>query len=190
PTPRSAILAAASPSVASASMERRLCVMWSATSGMRRFYDPSVEGAAQPRATGRCLCGAVRYAVRGPRRHVVLCQCEECARWGGYVGAFAATRDDDLELVAQETLVWVDSPASDRHAQRGFCGACGSSLFWRAADGERVSIAAGTLDRPTGLPLAGHWDTRQSSDYEERAGYRRTRSPISIPFAGPDYEGA
>ena len=140
--------------------------MWSATTGTRRFYDGAVEDAARPRATGRCLCGAVRYEVRGPLRDVVLCHCEECARWGGYLGAFAATRPQDLHLVTQDTLVWIASPASDRHARRGFCGACGSSLFWEPADGDRMSIAAGTLDRPTGLRLAGRWYTRDAPDYD------------------------
>ena len=141
--------------------------MWSATSGTRRFYDAPVEDASRPRATGRCLCGAVRYEVHGPLRDVVLCHCEECARWGGYLGAFAAARPGDLELVADQTLVWIVSPESDRHARRAFCGGCGSSLFWQPADGDRISIAAGTLDRPTGLRLAGRWYTRHAADYDE-----------------------
>ena len=141
--------------------------MWSATSGTRRFYDASMGDAAEPRATGRCLCGAVSYEVHGPLRDVVLCHCEECARWGGYLGAFAAVRPGDLELVADETLVWIVSPESDRRARRAFCGACGSSLFWQPADGDRISIAVGTLDRPTGLHLAGRWYTRHAADYEE-----------------------
>ena len=39
--------------------------MCSETSGIRRFYDSPVESAAEPRATGRCLCGAV--TLRGAR---------------------------------------------------------------------------------------------------------------------------
>ena len=89
------------------------------------------------RATGRCLCGAVRYDVRGPLRDVLLCHCEECRRWGGYLGAFTAARADDLVLVDNSALRWVDSPESDRRARRvGFCGEWGSSLFWQAADAE------------------------------------------------------
>jgi hypothetical protein len=141
--------------------------MWSATSGTRRFYDPSVEDAAEPRATGRCLCGAVTYEVRGPLRDVVLCHCEECQRWGGYLGAFTSTLRTDLVLAPTVSLRWFDSPDSDRHARRGFCGDCGSSLFWEPADSGRISIAAGTLDRPTGLRVAGHWHTHQSGDYYE-----------------------
>jgi len=119
------------------------------------------------RATGRCLCGAVRYEVRGPMRDILLCHCEECRRWGGYLGAFSATRVDDLVLLDDAALRWVDSPASDRQARRGFCSACGSSLFWQAAGAERISIAVGTLDRPTGLQVAGHWYRHHAGDYDE-----------------------
>jgi hypothetical protein len=115
--------------------------------------------------TGRCLCGAVAYEVRGPVRDVVLCHCEECRRWTGTFGAFAAARRTELVLREERALRWASSPASDRGARRGFCGECGSSLFWEPATGETVSIAAGTLDPPTGLRVAGHWYARQAGDW-------------------------
>lgn len=120
-----------------------------------------------PRATGHCLCGAVRYEVHGPMRDVLLCHCEECRRSGGYLGAFSATRADNLVLLENASLRWVESPASDRHARRAFCSECGSSLFWHAAGGERINVAVGTLDRPTGLRIAAHWYTRYAGDYDE-----------------------
>ncbi len=119
------------------------------------------------RGTGRCLCGAVTYEVRGPLRDVVLCHCVECRRWAGSVGAFAATRTEDLVISETESLRWIDSPDSARHARRAFCIDCGSSLFWQAAGGERVGIAAGTLDRPTGLAIAAHIYTHQAGDWDE-----------------------
>lgn len=122
---------------------------------------------AEPRASGRCLCGAVAYEVQGQLRDILVCHCEECGRWGGYLGAFSAARFDDLVLLEDTALRWTDGPLSDRHARRGFCGECGSSLFWQAADGERINIAVGTLDRPTGLRIAGHWYTHQAGDYDE-----------------------
>lgn len=124
---------------------------------------------AEPRATGRCLCGAVSYTVHGRLRDVILCHCEECARWGGYVGAFSAAGAEDVAIDGEEALGWVDSPRSDRHARRGFCRECGSSLFWQPDDRERIHIAAGTLDRPTGLRITGHWYTRQAGDFDELA---------------------
>lgn len=122
------------------------------------------------RATGRCLCGAVRYEVRGPLRDVLICHCVECRRWSGHLGAFSAARAEDLVVADGAPLRWIRSPESDRDACRGFCGECASSLFWRAADGARISIAAGTLDPPTGLRVAGHIYTHQASEYDELAG--------------------
>ena len=105
--------------------------------------------------------------MHGPLRDVLVCHCEECRRWGGHLGAFTATHAEHLELVDDVALKWIDSPASDRHAQRGFCGECGSSLFWQPAGGGRIHIAAGTLDRPTGLRIAGHSYAHQAGDYDE-----------------------
>lgn len=120
---------------------------------------------ASPRATGRCLCGAVTYEVRGPLRDVVLCHCVECRRWSGSVGAFSATKIEHLTVTRPDALRWVESPESDRGARRGLCAECGSSLFWQAANAERVSIAAGTLDPPTGLRVAAHIYTQQAPDW-------------------------
>jgi hypothetical protein len=122
---------------------------------------------AETRATGRCLCGAVTYEVRGPIRDILLCHCEECRRANGYLGAYTSTLADDLAVLADDSLRWIDSPQSDRSARRGFCVECGSSLFWQATEAERTSIAVGTLDRPTGLRIAAHIYTHQADDYDE-----------------------
>ena len=118
-------------------------------------------------ATGRCLCGAVRYEVRGPLRDVLICHCEECRRWHGHVSASTAARREDLVLVESGGLRWIDSPRSDAHARRGFCAECGSSLFWDPPERDSISIAAGTLDGPTRLRTAAHWFVSQAADYYE-----------------------
>ncbi len=124
---------------------------------------------ARPRASRACdgcLCGAVSFEVHGPLRDILLCHCEECRRWLGNVGSFSAARKDDLTFLEDRGLRWISSAKSDRSAERGFCGECGSSLFWRPAESERISIAAGTLDPPTGLSVAGHWYTHQADDWD------------------------
>ena len=118
------------------------------------------------RATGRCLCGAVTYGVRGPMRDISICHCIECRRWSGYLGAFSATAVENV-VVEGQALRWVDSRDSDRDFRRAFCGECGSSLLLQAADSEYIQIAAGTLDRPTGLRIAGHWYSHQAGDWDE-----------------------
>ena len=112
--------------------------------------------------TGSCLCGAVTYEVDGPLRDVINCHCIWCRRNTGHFMAATAARVTDLEIRG-ESLKWYD--ASDT-VQYGFCGECGSTLFWRAADkSDRVSIAAGTLDPPTGLVTGTAIFTADASDY-------------------------
>jgi hypothetical protein len=100
-------------------------------------------------------------------RDVLLCHCEECRRWNGHVSANTAVRRADLAVVENGDLRWIQSPHSNARARRGFCAACGSSLFWDPAGRETISIAAGTLDSPTGLRVVGHWYVAQAGDYYE-----------------------
>ena len=112
--------------------------------------------------SGGCLCGAVRYEVSGPLRAVVACHCSQCRRTSGHFGAFTATRPEDLVLIESDGLRWYRSSET---ARRGFCGVCGSNLFWEPVSGGLVSICAGTLDLPTGLASAAHVFVEDSGDY-------------------------
>lgn len=120
-----------------------------------------------PPATGGCLCGAVRYEARGPLRDVLFCHCRECRRWSGHHFAATAVRREHFALAEERGLRWIESPDSESSARRGFCRECGSSLFWDAPARETISVAAGTLDEPTGLHTAGHVYVAQAGDYYE-----------------------
>jgi hypothetical protein len=115
---------------------------------------------------GGCLCGAVRYVAYGPLRDVLVCHCRDCLRFHGGPGHYSAVPRTALELTDERGLRWRPTPSSDASAERGFCAECGSSLFWRAPARATVSIAAGTLDGPTGLRTTGHIYDAQRGDWE------------------------
>jgi hypothetical protein len=94
--------------------------------------------------------------VHGPLREVIICHCGECRRWHGQPAAFTAAARGQLRMLADAELRWTGSPASASHARRGFCGACGSSLFWDAPAAEVISIAAGCLDPGPELRAVAH----------------------------------
>jgi len=123
---------------------------------------PTEERTDAPRATGACLCGAVRFEVTGPLRDVVLCHCAMCRRTHGHIGAYTAAAKSDLRLIEARGLRWY---ASSDLARRGFCAECGGSLFWEAAGRDTVSIAAGTLDAPTGLSTTLQIYVSSAGDY-------------------------
>ena len=117
--------------------------------------------------TGGCLCGAVTYVVRGPLRPVVACHCTQCRKTSGHHVAATSARREDITVTGNP--VWYQSSET---ARRGFCGVCGSQLFWDGG-GANISIFAGTLDGGTGLTLAGHIFCADKGDYYKIAGSER-----------------
>lgn len=117
---------------------------------------------------GGCLCGAVRYEIRGPLRDVVNCHCSKCRRFHGSVGAYSAVAREDLVIIDGRGLKYYDSAQDETPGvQRGFCSECGSSLFWDAPEHGHVAVAAGSLDDASDLKLMAHIWVGQKADWIE-----------------------
>jgi len=113
--------------------------------------------------TGSCACGGVTYRVAGELRPVINCHCHRCRKITGHFMAASGCAWSDLEFDSQATLRWYEPAAGVFY---GFCGTCGATLFWRTdSQPDHVSIAAGTLDPPTGLVTDSAWWTSEASDY-------------------------
>lgn len=111
---------------------------------------------------GSCLCGAVVYTAGEPLRPVIACHCTQCRKTSGHFWAATAVPLDRFQLTRSDDLRWYrSSPA----AQRGFCASCGASLFWQPEGEDYISIAAGSLDGPTGLTIAEDWFIEDAGDY-------------------------
>jgi hypothetical protein len=112
--------------------------------------------------TGGCLCGAVRYQIRGPLREVIACHCSQCRRTSGHHVAMTSVPSGNLRLTSSKSLIWYRSSET---AERGFCGICGGNLFWRPSGEDRTAVTAGTLDTPTNITLTKHIFVADKSDY-------------------------
>ena len=115
---------------------------------------------------GSCLCGQVTFEAR-PDPGVIACHCSQCRRQSGHVWAGTFAAHADFRLIRSDSLRWY--AASDQ-AQRGFCGGCGAFLFWQATGEDRICIAAGAFDGPTGLRMAESWHLADAADYHDPAG--------------------
>lgn len=81
---------------------------------------------SEPVHHGGCLCGAVRYEVRGDVLQTSLCHCEDCRRASG-APVVAWT------FFPGGALSWTQgSPRKVEFAdrERWFCGDCGSPLLF------------------------------------------------------------
>ncbi len=121
-----------------------------------------------PRATGGCLCEAVKYEIHGKLYNVINCHCSKCRRTHGHHSAYSSSKREELILLEKRGLKWYRSVKDETpDVYRGFCKECGSSLFWDAKGDDYIYISAGTLDQPTGLKTIGHIWLGQAGDYYE-----------------------
>lgn len=109
---------------------------------------------------GGCLCGALRYEVRGQPLRAVYCHCQMCRKSGGApVSAWVGVPVDRLRWVRGQPVAY----ASSASATRGFCGACGSPLTWRHdAQPDTVFLTVGSLDHPHAVRPQHHLFTADS----------------------------
>lgn len=114
---------------------------------------------------GGCLCGATRYAARGPWLRFVHCHCARCRRATGSGHATNLFADpENLEWLSGDANVQrYDLPSAQSFAV-SFCRACGSPLPHLTRSGSAWVIPAGSLDsEPIAVPSARiFWSSRAS----------------------------
>ncbi|HMG48059.1 MAG TPA: GFA family protein [Allosphingosinicella sp.] len=103
-------------------------------------------------ATGGCLCGAIRYRVKGLPQATSLCHCESCRRaTGGPSLAWAIFAEGDVEITSGELAIYASSPG----VERGFCARCGTSLSYARANRPGLfDVTTASLDDPEAFPPA------------------------------------
>lgn len=116
----------------------------------------------EARHTGSCLCGAVAFEIDGPLDGVSYCHCTQCRKMTGHHLASTQAEAKDLHFSEERGLKWF---RSSHFAERGFCGECGSTLFWRADGRSDLSIAIGIIDGATGLSGGQHIFCADKGDY-------------------------
>ena len=103
--------------------------------------------------TGGCYCGKVRYSARNATTSLIECHCMQCRKQSGHRYATAAIVAADFALEGEQNITLFQASEA---AERGFCSACGSHLFWRSSTDDKMAILAGTIDDPSGMVLGSH----------------------------------
>ena len=97
--------------------------------------------------SGRCLCGAVHYAVADEFIYSLNCHCADCRRaTGSAFKPFAGIERDKLIVTegGDRLSVFGEETLNDTR-----CAECGSLLYSVVRDGEWVHVAMGSLvDEP------------------------------------------
>jgi len=105
---------------------------------------------------GSCLCGNVRYEIRGALGRVTHCHCSRCRKaHGAAFGTYGRVNRADFTLTSGESDI--ASYRSSPDVLRTFCKSCGSALqFIRESKPESFALAIGTLDDDPGIRPSLH----------------------------------
>ena len=109
--------------------------------------------------TGRCLCGAVQYSLRGEPIVTAICHCKNCQRQAGSAFSIMALAKTDRVEITGDLKTYSDTADSGAVVERKFCPNCGSAMFSvKAETPELTIIKAGTFDDVSWLkPITQVW---------------------------------
>lgn len=108
-------------------------------------------GATTGPATGRCLCGKVRFTAPKAETEVHVCHCAMCRRWTGGP-EFAVSCGSRVTFDGAEHI---RAYRSSDWAERAFCVECGSGLYYRLIENDEIIMNAGLFDDQDRFTLAG-----------------------------------
>jgi hypothetical protein len=116
---------------------------------------------------GSCLCGTVKYEVRGNLGDGIFCHCSRCRKASG--SAFASN-----VAVPSQDFVWVEGEqalttfSTPEGVHRLFCSRCGSPIITRRdAFPDTVRLRLGTLDTPLSTGPQAHVFVGSKADWYE-----------------------
>ena len=85
------------------------------------------------KATGGCMCGAVRYKATGAPTSIIHCHCTSCRKHSGApVVTLVGYKADQVEFTKGDRKIY----ESSKGVGRAFCGDCGTTLTWEGDGGE------------------------------------------------------
>ncbi len=101
---------------------------------------------AEPRLSGGCQCGRVRYAIRPPLINPSVCHCRMCQKaFGAFYAPLVGVTLDHFEITRGALSIFKSSDV----VERGFCKDCGTPLSFRNLESDEMNVSIGSLDDPS-----------------------------------------
>jgi len=113
---------------------------------------------------GGCQCGAVRYAVTGPVKRLLVCHCIDCQRQSSSAfGMTMVVAEADFRITRGAVKTFTSRAESGREKLGAFCPDCGSRIYHTTTFRPgMVSVKPGTLDDTGWLRPEMHvWASRR-----------------------------
>ncbi|WP_121061895.1 GFA family protein [Chachezhania antarctica] len=114
---------------------------------------------AVSRLRGHCLCGDCMFELAGAPNWVGHCHCESCRRaTASPFTTWLGQENGRWRFLGQDPVVHTSSPGN----RRGFCGTCGSPLFYESDRfPNEVHFYVALLDTPEVLSPGVHYHSAE-----------------------------
>lgn len=105
--------------------------------------------------SGGCLCGNLRYQLKGPSLFEAQCCCKDCQKATG-TGHTTIIGIHNSQLSVQgEPARYTNAGESGGEVTRHFCSNCGGRIFTSGTlPGAVIMVQAGSLDEPDAVQPA------------------------------------
>ena len=121
--------------------------------------DDTIESTTK--TLGTCLCGKTGVELGDHTDEIGVCHCSMCRKWSG--GPFLGIEyGADIKLIGEE---FVKTFSSSEWAERGFCGECGTHLFYRIKANGQVVVPVGLLDTAKKMTMDHQIFVEERPDY-------------------------
>lgn len=133
---------------------------------------------------GKCLCGETRFSVENVELKHHVCHCGMCRTWGGGGPLFASPANG----VTWEEEKFLKRYDSSKWAERGFCGNCGTSLFYRSKPTDQYMFSVGVFENSADFEVIGEiFIDRKPNGYALAGDHpRETEAEVLAKFAPPN----
>lgn len=107
--------------------------------------------------TGSCLCGGVRFRIRGAIGPVQICHCQQCRKaQGAALVTNAPVSTGSFSLESGDELLTTFNSSPGKH--RAFCKTCGSPIYSRLDSLPGVvRIRLGLINEDIETTLGAHY---------------------------------
>ncbi len=119
---------------------------------------------------GSCLCGAIKFEIKGPISNIVHCHCSQCRKAQG--SAFATNgivKSGDFKLLSGEDKLtaYESTPGQIKY----FCRICGSPIISKTeSKPDQVRIRLGTITSDVIERPMAHIFTTSKANWEDISG--------------------
>jgi hypothetical protein len=136
--------------------------------------------SAQRNISGQCLCGEVTVTATVTDPVMRACHCDMCRRHTSSM--FMSLPAENIEFKGPTKTF-----QSSDWAERGFCGTCGSTLWYGTTGDGHINPSAGLFDNAGGAALTLEFFTDAAPKGYALAGdHRKMTTEQTMALFGPD----